>query len=132
MSKQLKIGVVGVGWFGSIHVEVWNSLSEVALVSVCDKDPSRFHCPKSSLQDSFHEATEQFADMPRLPPHCKTYSDLHEMLEEERLDVVDITVTETDHFPVAQAALKAGCHVIVEKPLTLSHEEGQELKRLSQ
>lgn len=51
------------------------------------------------------------------------YQDYHEMLRDQSIDVVNICTNHQSHFKIALAALEAGKHVIIEKPVTLSLEE---------
>ena len=55
------------------------------------------------------------------------YQDYREMLEKEDIDVVTIGTPDHWHVPIAIAALKAGCDVYCEKPLTLTIDEGKQI-----
>jgi len=58
---------------------------------------------------------------------AKPYSDYHELLNDSEVDAVDVCLPHNLHGPVALAALKAGKHVIVEKPFTINLREGDEV-----
>ena len=55
------------------------------------------------------------------------YSDFDRMLQQVKPDVVHITAPPQSHLPLAKKALDAGCHILVEKPLALDHEEAAHL-----
>ncbi len=100
------IAVIGTGGWGKNHVRV---LSELGVLSaVCDIDRSR---------------AESYARK-----HGVTaYGDVDEMIQNERLDGVTIATPATTHFAVASKTLRAGINSFVEKPMTSSLKEGEEL-----
>jgi len=98
---QLRVGVVGYGYWGSKHVRVLDSLPEVN-VTVIDSDPQRgMHARRTFARVDSAVSLEQ-----ELP----------------RLDAVVIATPPRSHVPLAEQALAAGLHVLVEKPLALSTE----------
>ncbi|WP_432482035.1 Gfo/Idh/MocA family protein [Kineococcus esterisolvens] len=107
----MQVGVVGLGYWGSKHVRVLSSLSDVDRVVCFDLDRQR--------QDVIAAAFPAAAVAPSL-------ADL--------LDVVDAVVLATHpstHAALAEAALEAGVHVLVEKPLALTSREGADLVDLA-
>lgn len=110
MTGKLKAGVIGVGYLGRFHAEKYAALPEVELVGVADLDP--------------HKAQTMAAKL-----SCKTFSDYQEMLSQ--VDLVSVAVTTSNHFPVVRDCLEAGCHVLVEKPITSTVEEARHLVRLA-
>lgn len=97
-SGDLAVGVIGLG-FGANHARVLSELEGVRLAAVCDLDPDRL-----SAVATQHDAAP--------------YGDFEKMLWKERLDAVVVAVPALLHEPVALAAIKAGCAVLVEKPLS--------------
>jgi predicted dehydrogenase len=80
----------------------------VRLVAGCDVDPAR--------AQGF---AAQFG--------CRAYTDVVQMLERERPDIVDVCTPETAHVEPVVTALDAGCHVLCEKPMAGSLEGGQRM-----
>lgn len=106
----LKIAIVGCGKIADGHVEEIRKLEGLAtLVAVADAEPLM---------------AEQLATRYGVPAH---YDDLDRLLAAERPDVVHITTPPQSHLPLARAALDAGAHVYVEKPLTPSYAETRAL-----
>jgi len=103
---MVRIAVIGTGGWGKNHVRVMSELGN--LVAVCDLDKSR---------------ATQYAEKFRV----KAYSDVDEMLREERPDGVTICTPASTHFSVATKTLRAGVHTFVEKPMTSTVKEGQDL-----
>ena len=64
-------------------------------------------------------------------PDVFTTTDFHELIAREDIDVIDVALPTYLHFEVAKAALEAGKHVFVEKPMTPSTAECRELVRLA-
>jgi len=103
----ISVAVVGCGYWGSKHVRVLSSLPDVSQIIVVDPDPRA--C--AAIAATF--------------PNVEIATDLA-----STLDVVDAVIVATppkDHFAVTLQALRAGCHVLVEKPLTTKLADAQTL-----
>lgn len=105
-----RIAVIGTGGWGKNHVRVLSEMG--ALAAVCDLDASRaeFYAGKHGVRG---------------------YGDLDEMLRSEKLDGVTIATPASTHFSVASKTLAAGVNSFVEKPMTSSVSEGEELIRIA-
>jgi len=103
---MLKVAVIGVGSMGSHHARVYSELSQAELVAVADTN-----------QANVEKVARRWG--------ARAYLDYRQMLERERLDVVSVAVPITLHEEVAIAALGAGAHVLVEKPIAATVEAGQ-------
>ena len=110
MSKQIRIGVVGIGHLGNYHLQKYQKLPNVKIVGVADVDRSRSD-----------KAAATFG--------CTAFSDHRELVE--RVDAVSITVPTQDHHPVARDFLAAGRDVLMEKPFTATLEEADDLIALA-
>jgi UDP-N-acetylglucosamine 3-dehydrogenase len=103
-----RIAVIGTGGWGKNHVRV---LSELGfLVAVCDLDPAR---------------AKAFSERFRV----KGYTSVDELLSKERPDGVTICTPASTHFAVASKTLSAGVNTFVEKPMTSTVKEAQDLIR---
>ena len=103
-----RIGVVGVGWWATFnHIPAVEEGPDGAIVALCDLDAERLQV-----------AGDRFAIAPR-------YTDLGEMLARERLDGVIVSTPHVAHTAPAVAALEAGCHVLVEKPMATTAADGR-------
>ena len=111
MSKRLKVGLVG-GGIGGNHLAAYRKLRQLYSVeAICDID---------------EEKARAFARKNRIP---NALTDFDEMLRLD-LDVIDICTPSALHFAQAKKALRAGRHVVVEKPLASSLGEADQLARL--
>lgn len=107
--EQISVGVVGLGYWGPNHARNLNSLSDCSLRAICDQD------------------TRRLAHLKNLYPQVECYSSCDEMLERSKLDAVVIATAVKSHFSLTEKALKAGLHVLVEKPMARSTAECDQL-----
>ncbi len=106
-ARPLRAGVVGLGMMGRNHVRVWDEVIDgVQLVAVADPEPA-----------ALRRATTGRA--------ARGYPDPATMFAEERLDLVSIVAPTSLHLPLTLAALAAGAHVLVEKPIASDRAEAE-------
>ncbi len=96
---RLRIGVIGLGWFGEIHCETIVGVPSLELAALCTRTPDRL----AALGAKFGVT--------------KTYTDYHDMLADPEIDAVSICTMWDQHTEPAVAALAAGKHVFLEKPI---------------
>ncbi len=107
---MLKIGVLGAGHLGKIHMKCLLGLEEVyEVVGFYDPD-----------DDNAASAIENYG--------IRRFKDLDELLD--AVEVVDIVTPTTTHFDLATNAIQKGKHLFIEKPLTNTIEEAEQLKEL--
>lgn len=109
MSKQVKVGVVGCGYWGPNLIRNFRSLPDCKLKLVCDLDQGRLQHMRS------------------LYPEVETTSDFAHMLNGAGLDAVVVATSVKWHYPMAKASLLAGKHTFIEKPMASSTAECEEL-----
>ena len=97
--ERLRIGVIGLGWFGEIHCETIVGVPNVELAALCTRTPERLDAMAAKFGVS------------------KTYRDYHELLADPEIDAVTIVTMWDQHTAPAVAALEAGKHVFLEKPM---------------
>ena len=108
--SQLRVGVVGCGYWGSKHVRVLSSMPGIE-VSVIDRDKNR----RDSMMANY--------------PVAHAAEELSDIVGD--LDAVVIATSPTTHYSLAHTALSAGLHTLVEKPLTTNVEDGERLVELA-
>lgn len=106
MSK-IRVAVIGAGNMGQHHLRNYYEMSNVELVAVADKNP----------------ATKKLARKYKI----HFYSDYKELLKKEAPQAVSIAVPTSFHFEVAGAAIKAGAHTLIEKPIANNVREAASL-----
>ncbi len=110
MRKKIRAAVVGVGYLGRFHAEKYAMLPDVELVAIVDIDPER------GSQIALKLGTAGFSD----------YRDIF-----GKVDAVSIAVPTVYHHQVARDFLMNGVHVLLEKPITATLDEAEELIAIS-
>lgn len=106
---MLKVAIAGCGKIADQHAEHLAVLPHCRLVAVCDQEELM---------------AVQLRERYGVPAH---YTDPELMLNEARPDVVHITTPPQTHHPIAVKCLQAGCHLYVEKPFTVTHQDAEHL-----
>jgi len=109
MKKQIKVGVVGCGYWGPNLIRNFRSLSDCTLKMMCDVSETRLTHLRS------------------LYPEVEGATDYGHVLNGAGLDAVVIATAVKLHYPMAKASLLAGKHTFVEKPMASSSEQCAEL-----
>ena len=109
--KKLRVGVVGVGYLGQFHAEKYSKMSDVELVGIVDINQSRAEAVARKLNTTIY--TE----------HQALFG---------KVDAVSIAVPTPSHFVIARDFLKNNVDILIEKPITQTIEEADELIRLSE
>ena len=109
--QRLRTGVVGIGHLGSLHAKMYSEISAAALVGAFDTDEAKCDAVVSQY------------------PGVKSFSSLDELLA--NVDAVSVATVTSQHFEVAKRALNAGVHVLIEKPITQTVAEADELIALA-
>jgi predicted dehydrogenase len=107
---MIKIGVIGVGHLGSIHLRLLKEIPEYEVVGFFDTDRER----AAALEQEFE---------------VKSWDDMNSLIE--ACDAVDIVTPTVSHYECAKAALKRFKHIFIEKPVTHTVEEAKSLQRLA-
>jgi UDP-N-acetylglucosamine 3-dehydrogenase len=108
MNTTLRAAVIGVGAMGYNHARVYDELKQTELVGVADAAP---------------ETAARVGQAYGVP----AYSDYRDLLARERPDIVTVAVPTQYHREVTETALEMGMHVLVEKPIAATVEEGRAL-----
>ena len=103
---KLRAGVIGVGYLGQFHAEKYASLPQVELAGVVDADPARAAQIAQKL-------------------NTRAFSDPADLIGS--VDMVSIVVPTVLHHRVAKLFLEQGIHVLLEKPITVTLEQADDL-----
>ncbi|KAB7665619.1 Gfo/Idh/MocA family protein [Bacillus sp. B1-b2] len=107
--KKLKVGVIGCGSIAQHrHLPEYQWNEQVELVAVCDIHEGRVK-----------EIAEKY--------QVKAYTEYEELLEDKEIEAVSVCTPNYLHAPISIAALKAGKHVLCEKPMATSKEEAEQM-----
>ncbi len=113
--RKLKVGIIGTGKIAKTHIKSYLNDENAEIVALCDIKPGR---------------AQEKADMYNLKVAC--FTDYKELLKMEEIDAVSVCVWNNCHAEITIAALKAGKHVLCEKPPAFSVEQVYEMKRTAE
>ena len=108
MANKLRVGLVGIGGMGGCHFSNYAEVNGAEIVAVCDV---RKELAKEKVNNK----------------NIKVYSTLSKMLKSEQLDMIDICTPSYLHKDMAIKLLKAGYHVLCEKPMTLNAKDAKKV-----
>jgi len=108
---MLKIGVLGVGHLGHIHLKCIQLVDQLELVGCYDIDEEKCKSMAAAYDIQAFERAEALI---------------------EAVDIVDIVTPTVSHFELAEKAIKSGRHLFIEKPLTHTIEQGRRLLKLGE
>jgi predicted dehydrogenase len=106
---MLKLGLLGVGHLGKIHLKNWLDMKDVQLVG-------------------FYDPNAEQAQLVSAEYNIPAYASVDDLLD--AVDAVDIVAPTNFHFELCEKALKKGKHVFVEKPMCDTMQEAQDLVKL--
>ncbi|MGG4103379.1 Gfo/Idh/MocA family oxidoreductase [Paenibacillus sp. FSL W8-0187] len=108
--KSINIGVIGTGSISAMHLQSYQKHANANLLAVCDLNEERAQ-----------SAAEKYGA-------TKVYTDYNELLADPEIDAVSICTWNNTHAEISIAALNAGKHVLVEKPLCRTVEEALQVQ----
>jgi myo-inositol 2-dehydrogenase/D-chiro-inositol 1-dehydrogenase len=112
--RQVEVGIIGTGWCGGIRAETLSRSALVDKLHICEIRPDRL----AEVQALTHPATATL--------------DYQDFIRNDAIKVIYISTTpETTHFPIARDCLRAGKHVLLEKPIAMEFWEADELITLA-
>ena len=106
---MLRVGVIGYGYWGPNLVRNFMETAGATVVAVCDGRPERLAAARARW------------------PSVRVCEDPSDLIEDPGVDAVAIATPLSSHYPLALQALKAGKHVLVEKPIASSSAETLDL-----
>lgn len=114
MNSRVRIGIIGVGYWGPNLVRNFSEIEQVDVAFCCDLNTDRLEYIGGKF------------------PNIKLTTNYADILEDRAVDAVVIVTPVETHFKITEAALKAGKHVFIEKPMTLRSEEADVLVKIAE
>lgn len=105
---MLKVGLVGAGGMGGLHLDLYESMEDIELAAVVEIDTEKAF---SKLKNK----------------NTRVYSSIDDMLNNEKLDFVDVSTPSYLHKEHAIKAMSKGINVICEKPVALNSKDAEEM-----
>src|SRR5436190_5006553 len=105
--ERVRIGVIGTGQIGKLHLNRYNEIEDAEIVAVADLNEAE---------------AKRVAGLYNIP---NIYTDYRELLKRNDIQAVDVCLHNVLHRPVTVAALEAGKHVYCEKPMASSYADAK-------
>lgn len=109
---MVHVGIIGLGWMGQLHARYLSTIEYCEVTAVCDQN-----------EKILREMGEKY--------HARTYVNYKEMLECDDIDTIYIVTPQKYHFQIARDVIAADKHMLCEKPLALTQQEVDELRKLA-
>ena len=122
--KQVKVGIVGLGFMGTTHWGIYKGLKNAKIVALADVDAKKRKGDVSAVVGNIGGGDNS---KPLDLTGVKVYDCALALTKDPDVDVVDICVPTPDHADIVCAALAAGKHVFCEKPLC---RDASQMKRI--
>jgi len=115
---MIRVGVIGLGFMGAVHLRNWQLLDDVQVVAVCRRNPGRGKEKRGNIDAGQDELNLDGISL---------YTDIGKMLTKEKPDAVSIALPSHLHKSVSVQCLEAGIHVLCEKPMALTVSDCDEM-----
>lgn len=119
----LQFGFLGLGYMAATHIKALAQVPGTSIAAICNPSGRNLDGDFTKVGGNVGDPNGLRLDMAKI----KAYRDIGEFLADPSVHVVDITTPTKSHLELALAALKAGKHVLLEKPMTLTAAEGRTL-----
>ncbi len=113
-NKKVRMGIIGVGQIGKLHLERYAKMPDVEMVAACDID-----LPELQRVSELHS-------IPQI------YVEFRDLLERDDIEAVDVCLHNNLHAPVTIAALEAGKNVFCEKPMAGTYIDAKSMLEAAQ
>ncbi len=124
---MVSIGIIGLGFMGMTHYRGIQKVRGGKVAALCTRDPKKRAGDWRGLGGNFG-APGGIEDLSGI----RTYQKIDDLLSDAAIDLVDICLPTPQHCEVAIAAMRAGKHVLVEKPIALSLDDADRMVRVSE
>jgi UDP-N-acetyl-2-amino-2-deoxyglucuronate dehydrogenase len=104
----MKIGIIGLGLVGAIHLRAYRNLPELEIVAIAEPDPVRLGTADA-------------------PAGTARYADYRQLLANERIDIACVCTPASTHAEIVIACASRGTHVLCEKPIAVSLADADEM-----
>ena len=107
---MLKIGILGVGYLGKIHINCIRQIKDFELIG-------------------FYDINSDISEKVSKELNIKAFKDIDELIDS--VDVIDIVTSTTSHFQCAVKSIEKGKHIFIEKPVVATYEEASKLQEIA-
>ena len=123
MTKKVKVGIIGLGFMGTTHLDIYRASGKAEVVAVADTDALKQRGDISSVAGNIGGRKSNSIDFTDMA----VYDDGMKLIGDPEVELVDICLPVFLHKKFALAAIKAGKHVLCEKPLAMNSADAAEI-----
>ncbi len=117
---MINVGLIGIGGMGRMHYDCYRNNPDARLAAICDRDPAKLAGDWSDISLNLDpDAPAEMVDLTGV----ETYADFDAVLANPDIDLIDICLPTPLHAAMTIKALRAGKHVLCEKPMAMNAEE---------
>lgn len=125
---MIRFGLIGCGRIADQHLASLAACEDAELVALCDIRPERMESAESKYRSLSKNPAKSLAQDPSPDDEgIRHYGDVGRLLSDARVDAVVISTHSALHADLALRALRAGKHVVLEKPMTLGTHDAEEI-----
>lgn len=121
---KVRVGLIGLGAIGRTHFGCYGNTLDAELVAICDIEPRKLAGDWSRQGFNLGTQEEKRIDL----SGYRAYADWREIIADPKIDIIDICLPISQHAEAAVAALKAGKHVLCEKPMARTSAQCREME----
>src|SRR5689334_9691660 len=112
---MVNVGIIGIGFMGVTHFKALQQVKGAKVSAICTRNPRKLSGDWSDIKGNFGDigGVQDLSKVAR-------YQEIEELLADETVDLVSVCLPTHLHREVTIAALEAGKHVLVEKPIALT------------
>lgn len=122
---MVKVGLIGLGFMGYTHYQIHKANKKVKFVALADSNKAKLKGDWSTVGGNLGSMKRENEDLTGVA----TYADPMDLINDPNVDMVDICLPTDLHVKYALAAIKAGKHVFLEKPMSRTAKEGEKLAK---
>ena len=108
---MIRVGIIGMGFMGGVHLRNWQAVDGAEVAAVCDANPIANVAKAGNLDFDEEELNLDGVEI---------YTDVADLLANEKLDAVSVALPTHLHKVISIQCLEAGVHVLCEKPMALN------------
>ncbi|MCA9425680.1 MAG: Gfo/Idh/MocA family oxidoreductase [Candidatus Omnitrophica bacterium] len=125
-TKQVRVGIAGIGFMGVTHYGAFGKIPGAKVVAIADNDPKKQAGDWTGIRGNFGSGGGK-VDL----TNTKVFESYQEMAKDPDIDLIDLCLPTPLHKKAAVHCLKAGKHVLVEKPIALNLEDASSMIKAS-
>ncbi|HEX8833921.1 MAG TPA: Gfo/Idh/MocA family oxidoreductase [Abditibacteriaceae bacterium] len=124
---MINVGLIGIGAMGRMHFNCYRNNPDARLYAICDGDEAKRRGDWSSITLNLDDTKSKLVDLTGI----KAYSEIDEILVDPEIDLIDICLPTPLHAKITIAALRAGKHVLCEKPMAMNGHECAQMEAVA-